>query len=483
MTFNSALKICFASCLALSLCACATSPDDRSHRLDLKAPDAFAAAAPEGTLSNAGWLADIEDPNLAQLVAEAQRNNPNLRATAARMNAAMASARSASAGLFPVANASTSAARNKRNAASGFRLTNPVTDDFRLNASVAWELDLWGKIMNRSKAATADFEAATADYQAARLSLGANTAGAWFDAIETELQVRLSEQTLRSFQTNLTVIESGFDRGVNSALDVRLTRANVATARGNLKQREQQRDAAIRNLEALLGRYPANRLATTASLPKIDRAVPAGLPSELLKRRPDILAAERRLAAADERFQAARKDLFPTLSLSANGGNSTSELRDILDPDANVWGFAANLTQPIFQGGRLRANLKAREAETEVAAANYTQTALTAFREVETALAAGGFLRDRESALRDAADESAKAEELAWSEYQRGLVDIITVLESQRRAFSARSLQIQISNLRLQNRLNLYLSLGGGFDSSQIETDPSAEANGTNAGN
>ncbi|MGY8654651.1 MAG: efflux transporter outer membrane subunit [Verrucomicrobiia bacterium] len=474
MNFRSTLKVGFAACLVAGLCACATSPDDRSHRLELDTPDAFGAAGHGDSLSTAGWLADFSDPALARLVAEAQQNNPDLRATAARMNAAMASARSARSGLFPTASGRFGATRNKRSTAAGFSLANPVSDDLGFNASAAWELDLWGKIQNRSKAATADFEAATADYQAARLSLAANTASAWFNAVEAELQVRLAEQTHRSFQTNLTVIEKGFDRGVSNALDVRLTRANVATARASLKQREQQHDAAVRTLEALLGRYPARLMGTTAALPRIDRAVPAGLPSDLLKRRPDILAAERRLAAADERFKAARKDLFPTISLSANGGTSTSELRDVLDPDSNVWGFAANLTQPIFQGGRLRANLKASEANTEVALANYTQTALTAFNEVETALAAGGFLRDREAALRESAAESAKAEELAWSEYQRGLVDIITVLESQRRAFSARSLQIQISNQRLQNRLTLYLSLGGDFDALELATAGSA---------
>lgn len=467
------VRILGSAVLLLAICGCRTTSEDRSDRLEIEPPQAFSVQTPQGALSDQGWLADFDDPRLAELVAEAQKNNPNLRATAARMKSVAANARAASAGLFPTATATSGANRNKRSGAAGFRLTNPVNDSFTLNAGIAWELDLWGKIQNRARAASADFEAATADFQAARLSLAANTVAAWFNAVEAELQVRLSEQTLKSFQTNLTVIEQGFDRGVNAALDVRLTRANVANARASLRQREQQRDAAIRTLESLMGRYPENKLGAASKLPRISREVPVGLPSQLLNRRPDILAAERRLAAADERFKAARKDLLPTISLSSNGGTQSSELRDILDPDSNVWGFAANLAAPIFQGGRLRAVARSNQANVEAAIADYTRTALNAFREVETALAAAGFLREREAALLAAAEESARAEQLAWSEYQRGLVDIITVLESQRRSFNARSALILISNQRLQNRLNLHLALGGDFDALPLtDTDP-----------
>lgn len=467
------VRILGSAVLLLAICGCRTTSEDRSDRLEIEPPQAFSVQTPQGELSDQGWLADFDDPRLAELVAEAQKNNPNLRATAARMKSVAANARAASAGLFPTATATSGANRNKRSGAAGFRLTNPVNDSFTLNAGIAWELDLWGKIQNRARAASADFEAATADFQAARLSLAANTVAAWFNAVEAELQVRLSEQTLKSFQTNLTVIEQGFDRGVNAALDVRLTRANVANARASLRQREQQRDAAIRTLESLMGRYPENKLGAASKLPRISREVPVGLPSQLLNRRPDILAAERRLAAADERFKAARKDLLPTISLSSNGGTQSSELRDILDPDSNVWGFAANLAAPIFLGGRLRAVARSNQANVEAAIADYTRTALNAFREVETALAAAGFLREREAALLAAAEESARAEQLAWSEYQRGLVDIITVLESQRRSFNARSALILISNQRLQNRLNLHLALGGDFDALPLtDTDP-----------
>ena len=467
---NSALKkLALTASLLSLLCACKTSSEDRSHLLDVETPNTYSSPTPDGVLSEQGWLADFDDARLQELVAEAQQNNPNLRATAARMRSVAASARATAAGLFPTASGSGGANRNKRSGAAGFRLTNPVNDTFTLNASIAWELDLWGKIQNRTRAATADFEAAAADFEAARLSLAANTVGAWFNAVEAEQQVRLSQQTLKSFQTNLTVIKQGFDRGVNPALDVRLTRANVANARASLHQREQQRDAAIRTLEALLGKYPAKRIEASPDLPRIQREIPVGLPSELLNRRPDILAAERRLAAADERFRAARKDMLPTISLSANGGTLSSELKDILDPDSNVWGFAANLAAPIFQGGRLRAIAKSNQANVEAALANYTQTALNAFREVETALAAGTFLREQEQALRIAAQESSEAEQLAWSEYQRGLVDIITVLDSQRRSFNAHSALIQVSNQRLQNRLNLHLALAGDFESTRVE--------------
>jgi outer membrane protein TolC len=187
------------------------------------------------------------------------------------------------------------------------------------------------------------------------------------------------------------------------------------------------------------------------------------LPSDLLHRRPDLIAAERQLAASLERVKIAKKDLLPTISLSSSTGTSSGELRDILDPDLLIWNIAGNLTQPIFQGGRLLAGIDLANANSRSALANYAQVALNAFRELESLLAAEGFLQDELSASEQAAIESVAAEELAWQQYQRGLVDIITVLESQRRAFTAQSSLLSVMNNRLANRINLYLALGGNF--------------------
>jgi outer membrane protein TolC len=191
--------------------------------------------------------------------------------------------------------------------------------------------------------------------------------------------------------------------------------------------------------------------------------VPAGLPSELLSRRPDIRAAAGRVMAADARLMESRRSLLPAINLTGNYGRASSELDDLLDNSFDVWSLVGGLTAPLFQGGRLRANVDRTRAALEERLAVYRETVLTAFREVESALAGEGYLRDQLAALRTSAEESNGARQLAEERYERGLVDIITVLESQRRAFTSNSAVITAENLLLQNRLSLYLSLGGGL--------------------
>jgi len=343
-------------------------------------------------------------------------------------------------------------------------------NDFGLSLNLSWEIDLWGRLRDTNNAATAEANAAEADFRAARLSLAANTAKAWFNAVETELQVILASETLTSFNDNLDIIQRAFEAGVDepggdNALDLRLARANVATADNQLALARRNRDAAARSLETLLGRYPANVAKIAKQLPTIRRSVPAGLPSELLLRRPDLIAAEHRLSSRGLRVTAAKKAFLPSITLTTRGGTSTSQFSELLNPDRLVANLASGIVQPITEGGRLRGNVALTEAERDEALHNYAQSTLEAFREVETALAAERYLAKQESALVTAGKESDEAEGLAVEQYGRGLVDIITVLDSQRRAFDAKRSLIAIRNERLQNRIDLYLALGGDFDS------------------
>lgn len=455
--------------IALSVAGCVSPPGDQSRQLGMELPETFSGATDIGSTFSSGWLDDFDDSALSALVFEAQERNYNLRAAAARLAAAGANFRIAAGSRGPSVSSSLRAGRNKRNSSGGFSLINVRSDQFDLVGNFVWEVDLWGRLLNRSRAALANYQAVEADYRAARLSLAANTAKAWFGATETVMQVRLAEESLMSFERHLEVIEEGYRRGVSSALDFRLSRANVATAKSNLEFFQRQRDEATRTVEVILGRYPSDQLALNPELPALKRGVPAGLPSELLHRRLDLVAAERRLAASDQRLLETRKNLLPSISLTASGGTSTAELRDLLDPEQNVWNMAGNLTQPLFQSGRLMNDIKISRANREEALMVYAQTVLQAFREVEDALAAENYLAAQEIALRISAEESIEAEKLALEEYGKGLAGIITVLESQRRSFNAQSSLIQVINQRLQNRLDLYLALGGDFDASDDE--------------
>ena len=435
------------------------------------APDAFAGLAwPDqfggsntNTPAGTGWLTDFNDNTLNALVHEALTNNPDLRVTAAKLKAAEAGLGVAAADRLPTLSARAAASRVKRNRTSGFQITSSRTERYTPSLELNWELDVWNRLQETQRAAHRDTQQAAANLQAARLSLAANTAKGWFDVAETELQVQLARQSHASYTNNLAVLEEGLQRGLTKALDVRLMRTSVRNAENTLQLRLRERDAARRALEVLLGRYPKSEIALSAGLPTLTNAVPAGLPAQLIERRPDIRAAQLGYLAAHHRVNAAEKDRLPKISLSASAGTSSQELQDVLDVNNNIWNLAANLTQPIFDAGKLRYQAERNRALREQARYQYVQTTLQAFAEVETALGAETYLTRQESALRASANEANEAQTLAQDDYLAGLTDIVTVLESQRRVFDARRSLLEIQNLRLQNRIDLYLAIGGEF--------------------
>ena len=198
--------------------------------------------------------------------------------------------------------------------------------------------------------------------------------------------------------------------------------------------------------------------------PEISETVPAGIPSELLNRRPDLIAAKETFGAANERFKDAKKNFFPNINLTNSGGTSGEKLKNLLNFNFLVWNIAAELTQPIFEGGRLKAEQRLAGAVRNQAIAEYAQAVLVAFQEVESALSAEELLARQHETLLQANEDSHRAEALAMEQYQKGLVEIITLLDTQRRTVEIERTLIQIKNQRIQNRLALHLALGGDFE-------------------
>ena len=240
------------------------------------------------------------------------------------------------------------------------------------------------------------------------------------------------------------------------------------------------REEDLRQLEVILGRYPGAGLAAPQTLPGLPHPVPAGLPAELIARRPDLAAAERRLAALDRRVAGARRSLYPRLSLTGSAGTASNELGDLVDTDFSVWNLVGNLVQPLFQGGRLRANVDLQRARLEEAVNGFGQAALTAFLEVEHTLVAEDLLARRQVALDEAARQAEGARRLALEQYRYGLTDYIVVLESERRALLAQSEALAVRRARLDARVDLHLALGGGFEITDLPgielAEPSASA-------
>ncbi|MCZ6635476.1 MAG: efflux transporter outer membrane subunit [bacterium] len=455
--------------IPLFLTACASAPRVRPPALEVEVPQTWTSGALSDTPQDTLWWTQFGDARLNSLIAEAFDHNHNLQATAARLHAAQAQAKIAGAPLYPQLSAGANGSKRKQNFI-GFPLPgNPdgvpstTSKSYGISLNASWEIDLWGKLRAGQAAALAAFQASQANLQGARLSLAAQTAKAWFAAIEARRQAELARATVENYQTSFEQVRNRYNRGIRPSLDLRLTQADYASALDRLHQREQLYDRAVRQLEILLGKYPRASLSVTEDLPVTPDEVPAGLPADLISRRPDLVAAERQLAASHAQLVSARRALYPRISLTASGGTISNQLGDLLNGDFKVWSIVGNMLQPLFQGGRIRGNINLAKSRADETLALYAQSVLRAYAEVELALAAENFLGQRQAALETATEQSLAARSLAEDRYNRGLSDLITMLSAQRIAYQAESQLLTVRRLRLEARINLHLALGGGF--------------------
>ena len=429
-------------------------------------PEQWEASKVGNAALSQAWLDDLSSPRLKDLVREALAQNHTLQQAAYRRAAAREKQRIAGSSLWPTLQGELDGSR-ARVTSSGKATTNT---NYAWEGSLRWETDLWGRIAASEKATEFQAVAAEEDFRAAQLSLAADVARNWFGLIEAGQQVRLADQAVASYQRSIAVVEEQYRAGLVDALDLRLARTDLADADTILAQNRRAQETLVRSLEILLGRYPKGELVADQTLPLVIKPVPAGLPSELLARRPDLLAAERRLTAAGEHVDAARKNRLPSLRLTARSGYASPAFRELLDWDTLVWNLVGGVIQPLFQGGKLQAEEALARLERKQLWAAYAQAVLVAFREVETALAVDLHDQTQAEALAVAVEEATLAADLALSRYRSGLVDSITLLEAQRRAYRAKNSHLRAVRERLNNRIALYLALGGDF---QTQDDPS----------
>ena len=423
-------------------------------------PDAWQAADEYRHPVPERWVEAFGDPNLSALVHDALAENYELKAAAARVKAAVAQARIDGAGRWPqlhlIPGYQTTQIREAGFGSARFSV-------FEALFSLSWELDVWGRIDDFRQAAIREADATAADYHGARLSLAARVAQSYFELAEAKLQSDVAGQSVKDRRIIVDLVRGRFVRGLTKALDVRLALTDLATAEAEAAQARNQVQNVTRRLEVLLGRYPAGRLAGVLELPEPPPSMPAGLPSELLERRPDLVAAFDRLRSADARLDSTRKLLLPRVALTAAGGVRSTALTDLVDPRSLAWNVLIGLAQPIFTGGRIRGEIELNTAQTEQALNLYKSTALNAFREVEQVLAADEWLRKEEEAVRKAVEQTEASRKLAVYSYQHGHIEILTLLDSYRSTLIARSAHLSIRRQLLANRVNLFLALGGGI--------------------
>jgi NodT family efflux transporter outer membrane factor (OMF) lipoprotein len=395
-------------------------------------------------------------------VEEALSHNADLKAAAARMRQAEESR---------IAGKSRSRPRAGLDGSAGFSVSEngdlPASESERygLTLAASWEIDLWGRLRDLNRADDADYAAARATYRGARLSLAANAAKAWCNLIAAEQLLELSHQTLDSNERVLRAVERLFKGGAGQgALDVQLGRTNVAASQRAVKAAQQARDDAARAYEVLTGRYPSGRTQAARELPEMKRGIPAGLPADLIERRPDLAVARARLFASAKRADAARKALLPAVAITGSSGTPVGDFSKLLNPAELASSVAAGFSQALYEGGALKADARAALAANDAAVHDYAQTALEAFREVESALGADRSLAEQEVHLVQEVEQAALAQRQAARDYSDGVNDdILRVLESQSRATNSQAGLIRLRNERLQNRIDLHLALGGDF--------------------
>lgn len=442
-------------------------------------PENWSGAAPDKRDSSKAvegeWWHSFAEPALDALIDAAMQESYSLEATSARIESALVQANLASASFWPQTEIGLSRNRQRQNfvglpfpGAEGRVLSNTFTVA-NLGINIGWELDLWGRIKAGRLAASADAEAAYEDLRAARQSLAAQIARQWFLAAAINQQLSLSNRTIANYQQVLDTVRFRYERGLRPPLDVRLTLTDLASAETRLKEQTAQRDVAIRLLQTLAGSYPDASLPAPAALPMLPAAPPAGLPADIVARRPDLVAAERRLAAAGARVTEARATRYPAFSLTSSGGYGSNQLTDIVKGNFLNYNLITGVTAPLFDGQRLSNQAKLREAQVAEGTAGFQQTLLTAYREVETALAAERLLAEQEASVQQNVREAVAARDLSEQQYRSGLADVLAVLTAERAALAAEASLIEIQRQRLTNRVDLYLALGGGFERSPAE--------------
>ncbi|MDN5882226.1 MAG: efflux transporter outer membrane subunit, partial [Nitrosospira sp.] len=353
------------SIFLIGIGGCKTAPERRVDDAGARIPSHWSATGESGQPPPEHWVEAFGNPDLSALVHSALADNYDLKAAAARVDAAIAQARIDGSALWPQIFFMPSY-QNVQFREAGF---GPVAlSAFQAMFSLNWELDVWGRIRDLKQAAVREAGAEAADFHAARLSLAARIAQSYFELTEAKLQSEVAAQSVKDRSTIADLVRGRFARGITNALDLRLTLTDLATAEAELSEARNQTQIVTRRLEVLLGRYPQGLLteaSVPSALPEPPADIPAGLPSELLERRPDLIAAFNRLLAADSRVESVRKLLLPRIVLTAFGGTRSTALTDLIDPRALAWNMVIGLLQPLFTGGLITGQIHLNKARME----------------------------------------------------------------------------------------------------------------------
>ncbi|WP_049622193.1 efflux transporter outer membrane subunit [Frateuria defendens] len=455
---------------ALALGGCSLAPAYKAPAVPVAEHYAdtgpWVQAAPAAPLPREGWWRLYRDPQLDRLQQQLLANNPDLAAALAHYRQAEAFSAQARAGLFPQLGVGAAAQRNRQSDTRPLRGAGSPSyyDNYTLGAQLDYEVDLWGRVRNGAAAGRDDAQAAAADLAAVQLSLQAMLADNYLQLRGLDQQVQLLDQSMEAYRRALQLTQSRHEGGIVSGLDVTRAQAQLASAKSLWSQTQAQRALIEHAIAALVGASASDfHLAAETAAIELP-AVPLGVPSTLLQRRPDIAAAERRTAAANARVGVARAAWFPSLTLGAAGGYQSTGWGGLVAAPNRFWAIGPTLLLDVFDGGYRKATVAAAKAATDAAGASYRGVVLGAFQQVEDNLALLDHLGTARGDQKDAADASQHALDLALDRYKQGAASYLDVVEAQTMALDAQRSLLDLTTRQLRASVQLIRALGGGWE-------------------
>lgn len=462
--------------LVIGVQGCAVGPD--YHAPGLTLPGAWGQRDQPGVTPTTpdlmDWWRRFGDPVLDTLIERAIVKNLDLKVAIANVREARALRGVAGADQFPTIDAAGAYSRvreteNVRPLPKGFDAEHHL---FLVGLDASWELDVWGRVRRSVEAADATLEAAEDNRRDVLVIVLAEVARNLVELRAAEQRLRIAADNIKTQQDVVDLTRVRFDAGLATQVDVSQARALLATTQAQVPALQAVRDQAIHRLAVLVGDAPANLLDELRPIDRIPPAppsVPIGLPSDLVRRRPDIRRVERELAAATARIGVATADLFPRFSLTGTLGVAAIDAGKVFTGASRFFSIGPQMVWPIFAGGRIRANVHVQEARQGAALARYEQTVLGALEETEDALVAYGEEHARQQRLAEAVDASQVALTLSRELYLRGLVDFLTVLDSQRSLYAAQDQRVQSERTLIVSLITLYKALGGGWETTEMQ--------------
>jgi NodT family efflux transporter outer membrane factor (OMF) lipoprotein len=422
-------------------------------------------AAPADALERGAWWALFDDPVLNQLVSAVEVSNQNVAAAAAAYAQARALVREQRAALFPVVSLAGTANRTGSVSVSSAGTTGSTRtgNNYQLSIGGTWEPDVWGRLGRGVDSASANAQASAADLASARLSAQGELVVNYFSLRQTDAQRTLLAETIAAYRRVLQITQNRYAAGIVAKTDMLQAQTQLANAQADDVGLARQRAQFEHAIAVLIGRAPGDFTLAAAAWKATVPEVPVGVPSTLLQRRPDIAAAERRVAVANEQIGIAQSAYFPNLGLSASYGVGASRIADLFSVSTSVWSLGLSVAQTIFNAGATGAKVAGAEAGHELAVARYRQTVLVAFQDVEDQLAAARVLVQQEALRRQASKSADEAEGQFLNRYRAGQVSYTDVVAAQTTALSARRALVQVQADRQVAGVSLIQALGGGW--------------------